>query len=259
MPGSRSRWDLPVCCFLLGAALVHVIYLWGGPFPRQASPGSAADSAAPELLSWQAIVARYELQELPAGTATTDQGRSLRIFVPLHRGSTPRPLGEEALLQYHSRMTGLVRLAPPSGDYNCYGWLFLGGNGWMLDEAVEAILQDNGYSTVDPPQSGDLVVYRDAGGQLRHSGLVVGIAEEGQVLVESKWADQGLYVHGALMPGYGVHQFHRSARRGHRVCGWERVAHAVAASSKQTDPRGKDSLRRQRATSSPPATATVTK
>jgi hypothetical protein len=47
--------------------------------------------------------------------------------------------------------------------------------------------------------------------------VVLALAEGGEVLVESKWGDPGLYVHRAELRGYGRHLFYRSARTGHHV------------------------------------------
>jgi hypothetical protein len=228
MPGTSSKIGPAVCCFVLGGAAVNALYHWGTPAHREApapAPGARAAQAFPD---WHQTVARYGLREVPAGTVRTDRGRPLRVFVALRPGTDVAPLSDSPVVWQHLRMADLVRLAPPGGECNCHGWVFLGGRAWILGEDVEAVLRDNGYRPTEAPRPEDLVVYRD-GGQVQHSGVVLGVAEAGQVLVESVWGDQGRYAHRALLPGYGRHQFYRSDRPGHRLCGWEDAPRAAAS------------------------------
>jgi hypothetical protein len=155
----------------------------------------------------------------------SDCGQPLRVFTSTRPVASP--LTDGATVQRHLSNADLLRLAPPSENCNCHGWTFLGGHGWLRGGEVERLLPDNGYHLVDQPQPRDLVLYRDAGGQIQHSGQVFGLAEDGQVLVESKWGDRGLYVHLAALPDYGRHEFYRSAREGHRLHGWEQLPRAV--------------------------------
>src|SRR5205807_1160464 len=78
--------------------------------------------------------------------------------------------------------------APPDATSNCHGWVFTGGRYWVKGGAVEDILRDNGYRTVEDPRPGDLVVYRDDQGAVSHTGVVSSVGADGLVLVESKWS-----------------------------------------------------------------------
>src|SRR5262249_49733975 len=105
----------------------------------------------------------------------------------------------------------------------CHGWVFAMGQAWISGAAVDTILDDNGYASVDDPAVGDLVVYRDGTGKVLHSGIVRGVAGDERILVESKWGALGIYVHAAGHTGYADNfKFYRSKRQGHLLRGLSR-------------------------------------
>jgi hypothetical protein len=222
MFADRPRLDLAVCCLLLGGAAAHVAHLAFRAAPAETRPNQDTPDD-PGLLGAEEIASQYGLRAVPLGEVVTDLGRPLRAEVATQPWGVPGRAADVAAVRRHLREADLVRVAPPGGASDCHGWVFLGGRGWLAGEEVEAVLRDNGYYPVAPPQPGDLVVYRGPAGVIRHSGVVVGLAEGGVALVESKWGDQGRYIHRAELPGYGRHGFYRSYRRGHRVRGWERL------------------------------------
>jgi hypothetical protein len=75
---------------------------------------------------------------------------------------------------------------------------------WVDPEHLLRILREDGYRRLDAPgeaQLGDVVVYRDAGGDVCHAGIVVGInlydpqnPRDARVVL-SKWGRDGEYVH----------------------------------------------------------------
>jgi hypothetical protein len=87
---------------------------------------------------------------------------------------------------------------------------------------VARILVDNGYQIVTDPAPGDLVIYRDADGEIVHSAIVRGHTGAGELLLESKWGHKGCYVHAPRDQPFGERfQYYRSPRKGHCLSGLE--------------------------------------
>jgi hypothetical protein len=109
----------------------------------------------------------------------------------------------------------ILRTAPPSFDSNCHGWVFCDGHYCVADSDVEQILRENAYQKVDAPQAGDVIVYRDDGGSINHTGVVRLVNGE-QVLVESKWGRLGCYLHAPADQFYARRwDYYRTERPGH--------------------------------------------
>jgi hypothetical protein len=185
---------------------------------------AGTDPLAPDVSAavpdWAPPAERYGLRDIAEGHVTTDRGRPLHVLACTRQAPLAPP---GSALSRHQHNAELLCLAPPDSECNCHGWVFLGGHHWLEDSDVELIVQDNDYQTVAEPRVGDLVLYRGIADEIRHSGLVVAVAAGGQVLVESKWGDQGVYVHVPEL-GYGRHVYYRSARAGHLVRGLETLA-----------------------------------
>ena len=174
--------------------------------------------------------------------AYTDRGRP----VPLVSYPDRPPPGPElaAAEGRWLRTSGLdrllVRTGPPTMAYVCHDWVFTDGRYSLTDAVEEEILQDNGYEPVPVPQAGDLAVYRDrAGGTLMHTGVVRSVAEGGAVLVESKWAWMGRYLHPAdvyCYPG-AVCTFYHSPRAGHLLRGLDGSS-SLSEASRESGPAG---------------------
>jgi hypothetical protein len=99
--------------------------------------------------------------------------------------------------------------------------VYTGGRYWLNPPEVELVLRDNGYDAVDEPREGDVIAYRNDEGVLTHSGLVR-VAQEGVVLIESKWGPLGRYLHRPEQQAYGQRfTYHRSDRAGHVVAAAE--------------------------------------
>jgi hypothetical protein len=88
-----------------------------------------------------------------------------------------------------------IQRAGDDARSNCHGWVFAGGQYLITGSGVQMILDDNGYRQVIQPQPGDVIVYRDSGNQIVHTGLVQTAFDDGQVLVESKWGVSGVFLH----------------------------------------------------------------
>ena len=232
MAYSGTKLSIAICCFLLGGAAVHCAYQWRTVGSHRDADNLVSDSAngtadEPRLLSFEQMVGQYGLQELPAGAVVTDKGRALHAFVASRPYSLSPAARNLPVVRHHLRMADLVCLDAPNGQCDCFGWVFLGGRGWLLGQQVPSILEDNGYSPVDAPQAGDVVIYRDASGHIRHSGLVFRV-DHGEPIVESKWGDQGRYLHHAQLTGYGQQYYFRSNRGDHKLRGWEDISPSAA-------------------------------
>jgi hypothetical protein len=153
--------------------------------------------------------------------AITDQGHAVPIYhLTAPERITPADRDAEDLFLHRAGASGgVVRLAGPDPSYNCHGWVFADGRGWIHGSEVDGILRDNGYERVREPMSGDLIVYRDRSGAVVHSGFVRSVLSGGQVLVESKWSHLGRFIHMASQ--YNDHlttcTYYRSPREGHAL------------------------------------------
>lgn len=91
-----------------------------------------------------------------------------------------------------------VRYDYPTFDYNCHGWTFLKGRGWLdnTDNVIDRIIRARNFTRIHPmhAQMDDVVLYRNsATGFVPHSGLV----GEDISWVDSKWDDGSLFRHEA--------------------------------------------------------------
>jgi hypothetical protein len=155
---------------------------------------------------------------MPSGSAVTDRG--FNVFVSEAVGG-PGPVAILQMAEARAlRATGLsgrvIQVAPADWTYNCHGWVLSDGRYLIPDESVELVLRDNGYQRVEQPRAGDLVVYRDERGSICHTAVVRAVGESGWVLLESKWAWMGRYLHQPDATPFGQQwTCYRSPRAGH--------------------------------------------
>ncbi|GIW90977.1 MAG: hypothetical protein KatS3mg109_1409 [Pirellulaceae bacterium] len=139
----------------------------------------------------------------------TDVGRLLRVYESPLAEQTGNCDDSPAILTSGY----VIRREKPTPRYNCHGWVFTGGRYVVKSEDVETILHDNGYSEVEQPQVGDLVVYRDEQGRIIHTGVVRGILDDGTPLLESKWGFAGRFLHRPEEQVYSTnYRFYRTSR-----------------------------------------------
>jgi hypothetical protein len=166
---------------------------------------------------------KVALEEVTTQAVFTDHGRPVPVFtVAAADAQRIAALDEgKVLARYRDLTLRVLRVKALASDCNCHGWTFCGGRYWVRGKDIEPILQDNNYREVSLPQAGDLIVFRDAQGQITHTGQVCGFARDGQVLIESKWGQLGLYVHTATDHVYhdSSFKFYRSPRGGHLLHG----------------------------------------
>jgi hypothetical protein len=154
-------------------------------------------------------------------TLWTDAGEAVRVYDLQGQPAFPEDrIAEEQLKQFPDTALHLMRTAPADRSYNCHGWVFTDGR-YLVDGAdVDRILNDNGYVPVTTPREGDLIVYKDSGVHICHSGIVRAVTDDGLVLVESKWTSMGRFLHPpeAYLPGT-PRIYYRSPRNGHWLRG----------------------------------------
>jgi hypothetical protein len=159
--------------------------------------------------------------------ALSDRGTPLHLKqAPPGSRPTPSMLETEAqmLRLKSSHLDRVIRVAAPDWSHNCHGWVFTAGRYWLAPAAVECILRENGYRSVEEPRAGDLIIYRKDSGGITHTGLVR--AGGDIVLVESKWGWLGRYLHQPEEQCYGTEwSYYRSDRPGgHLVRGLDPIS-----------------------------------
>ncbi len=201
------RSPLPAVVALATPVLLAVVWCYQLPTPvseRRPEPVNRGEPQA-DLM--------FRLMD----KVVTDCGRPVKLGT-LRRSAPLTELAEyetEWIRKYELSKKVIVR-GDPDPTYNCHGWVFTGGQYWVYE--VDAILADNGYTSVATPSVDDLAIYRGPAGDITHSGLVR--VTTGGTLVESKWGPMGRYLHTAENHPYsGVCTFYRSTRRGHMLSG----------------------------------------
>jgi hypothetical protein len=195
---------------LLAACLLVIAWPWqldrqaNGEARAQVNPwGSPGPGALP----------------VETGRAWTDRGGPVAVHDVAHETTPTDEVSESFLARSRDRALHLIRTAPPDRGTNCHGWVFTGGRYVVDSRQVERILADNGYQAVATPREGDLVVYR-CGSAIIHSALVRSAADDGLIVLESKWTSLGRYLH--LPQDYSPEAtwtYYRSPRTGHLLRG----------------------------------------
>lgn len=102
---------------------------------------------------------------------------------------------------YERRPT--VRARSLTGVYNCMGMVFAARRTCIEPDYLRMILEDDEYHRLSGPdraEQGDVVVYRDAAGDVAHVGLVAQVnvslsPPTRQISVLSQWGAYGEYFH----------------------------------------------------------------
>jgi hypothetical protein len=193
---------------LLGASLLlaGAVFLVG-----IAAPSAEPDpkTSSPDRNVVKSSAERPAIDYVPL----TDRGYPVSFSV---LREAPRPGAESNRIRRWAEKPGVVRTGPPDPTYNCHGWVFAGGLGWVYPESVDQILRENGYHVVVQPRVGDVICYRDESDLPMHTGIVHATSIDGQILIESKWGLMGRYIHGpADQPCGSNYRYYRSARNGH--------------------------------------------
>jgi hypothetical protein len=245
-PSSDGRLLAQAIFVLAGLALVHVVIRWAkaptvdpARISRLRAAIALAALAIPTLL-WSArnvycpptpaiedafafcgpLPAVAKLSEIAAADLRTDRGTKIAAY-----RLVDEKLGRDALLAQlkrdaPTRPEAAISVGPPEIEANCHGRVFADGQAIIRGDSIDCILLENDYRPVESPEPGDLIVYRDSGGAVLHTGVVKAVGREAFVLIESKWGVYGTYLHESRQQSYSpIFAFYRSPRRGHRLRG----------------------------------------
>jgi hypothetical protein len=162
------------------------------------------------------FTASAEYRVVPDVMAVTDRGLVLPVFN--YENAEKLSEVERQYLATGTFDQKIIRIAEPSAECNCHGWVYTGGRYAIQGRYIDGLLADNGYVEVAEPRPQDLVIYRGVDDAVEHTGLVRHLGPDGMILVESKWGPLGVYLHPLDSQPYGVkHNFYRSPREGHIV------------------------------------------
>jgi hypothetical protein len=156
-------------------------------------------------------------ESIAAIVFTTDQGRFLYAFRPKLKNQVPIERENADCARMCPNVASMQRVENPTGDYNCHGFTFGRQGGWLEDNEVPHIINDNGFTPVQWNQTrpGDVVIYKDSNKQITHSGIVDTVNQWGQPQsVRSKFGAGSLFKHSpdAVPSFYGQPSVYRSNR-----------------------------------------------
>ena len=147
--------------------------------------------------------------------AMTDRNRPIRMYRLDEDGA--EPLNEDEATSVNFMETTIQR-GPADPTANCHGWVFLDSQFLISGEAVQQILDDNGYELIDEPKAGDVIIYRSDNREIVHSGLVRGVLNDDTIIIESKWGIEGTFLHDPAGTPYSTFfEYYRSPRPDNRV------------------------------------------
>jgi len=162
-----------------------------------------------------------DLQPHPSLSAVTDAGNPIPLFTAGLMAGESLNAHEMDLLHIQGLERHVIQTADQTLDYNCHGWVFGAGRCWVRSMHVKQILTDNHYQVVARAVPGDVAVFCDSTGEVRHTGLVKAVAPDGMVLLESKWGMRGRYLHTPQQHAYRhcTCTYYHSDRPGHALRG----------------------------------------
>ncbi len=147
--------------------------------------------------------------------AMTDRNRPIRMYWLDEDGA--EPLNEDEATSVNFMETTIQR-GPADPTANCHGWVFLDSRFLISGEAVQRILDDNGYELTDEPKAGDVIIYRSDNREIVHSGLVRGVLNDDTIIIESKWSIEGTFLHEPAGTPYSTFfEYYQSPRPDNRV------------------------------------------
>jgi len=207
-----ARWSL------LAAAGLGVVAIGGVRYTIKDE--RAIENEMTQLEAFSKTPALEVIERVPA---KTDRGAEVVMRRPqVLRARTEIDSPEDVALRGLGYDQFVIRRAPATDYSNCHGWVFTGGRYWVGGDSVQTILDDNGYEETTTPRPSDLVVYRNVSG-VSHTGVVRYIADGQPVMIESKWAWMGVFLHPVDKSAYGHdYTFYRTRRATHVLAGLER-------------------------------------
>ncbi len=160
--------------------------------------------------------------------AFTDKGTVVQLF-------RCQPVDETVVAKPTDRDYGfedrVMRLSYATTQANCHGWVFTEGKFLLCGNDVQKILADHLYSRTSKPVAGDVIIYRDAMGNILHTGLVRFLNEKGEPFIESKWGIQGHFLHRPQDQIYSqYYSYYHTERSSHLISVSKPLQSDVAAS-----------------------------
>lgn len=147
--------------------------------------------------------------------ALTDRNRPIRVYRLDEDGAEPLNEDEATSVNF---MESTIQRGPADHAANCHGWVFLDSQFLIPGEAVQQILDDNGYELTEEPMAGDVIIYRSDNRAIVHSGLVRGVLNDGTIIIESKWGVEGTFLHAPEGTPYStLFEYYRTPRPDNRV------------------------------------------
>ncbi len=216
--GSWKRWGIRFCSIFLALAIAALTAtIWAEtPTPK---PDLLKTKAGTTLSHgrWDSSTNKRTLYA-PDGTYMPPTQRALRLTKE-EQDKLDQKNDEKVKGSGATEDTKVQRTGPATGQYNCYAYAFDRVDKWISvgspprngetkpdweqrikkegSAEISTALSDQGYKTIaeKDAKKGDIVVYRDANGNIRHAGKVVDAAGGKVTKVESKWGTWGLYQH----------------------------------------------------------------
>lgn len=128
----------------------------------------------------------------------TSRGTDIPNARRLERAPEALAAGRQLVLNNHPS----ARLRSLTGTYNCVGMVFANRRTCIEPSHVQMILDEDGFRETKPEHvlPGDIVVYRDEGGEISHVAIVVSheadlAKAKWKTIVLSQWGADGEYIH----------------------------------------------------------------
>lgn len=154
--------------------------------------GNLYEQLYPEYWSASGDETNFKLTPHANVAAFTDRGSSVMLF---QCESIDKNYADVPYERDYGFSDRVMRISTVDTQANCHGWVFTQGKYLMRGNDVQKILTDNRYRRVPNPIPGDLIIYRDAFGNILHTGIVRYLNESGEPFIESKWGIQGHFLH----------------------------------------------------------------
>jgi hypothetical protein len=201
---------LPWAVLLAAGPVLAFVWIW--------RLDAAATPQEPDFASNPAF-AIVELERAAPTVTYSDAGRPLPLYrIAEHLSQVELSATDSSLFDAWGLSGHVIRTGAASDEYNCHGWVFAEGHYWVKGEDVPTILEDNGYRSTAQPQVGDIVIYRDYGAHVAHSGVVRVANPDNPILIESKLGKGGRFVHTPEALRYGVDlTYYHTARPDHSI------------------------------------------
>jgi hypothetical protein len=152
----------------------------------------ASGKIDPSLHTWPALPG--EIKPITSHVGMTDKGRRIDLYRFELTGELPAD-GQAIEATSNSFPVALIRRKEADLSANCHGWVFASGTYLINSDGVSMILEDNGYTRVASPKTGDVAIYRNMNGNIIHTAVVCSVLTDNTILLESKWGVHQRFIH----------------------------------------------------------------